>query len=564
MLDYSLGTQKALRWVQSTARGVLSPFEIWMKAAFGAKLDPFRYLGALTIHFFWIVLVSGIYLYIYYRTSIHGAYTSVAYLTRDQWYLGGVMRSIHRYASDAAVVTLSLHVVRQFAVDRYRGVRWFSWVTGVPTLWLVTILGITGYWLVWDQLAQYVAVVTAALFDQLPIFAAPIVRNFLTPASLSDRFFTLLAFLHFLSLPLMLAGIIFLHVQRMNRPRLFLPRTLAVGTLLSLIGLALLHPAHSQAPADLATAPTVLHLDWFYLAFYPLVNHLPPGLPWGLLFGATLLLAVLPWLPPAKRLPVAVVTPSRCSGCGRCADDCPYNAITIVPRATDDKSSREIALVDTDLCVSCGICAGACPSSTPFRHVTELITGIDLPDFPVDHIKTATIGRLAALAQPIRIMLFGCRHAVDVEAIALRTADVAALRLPCSAMLPPSFIEYLIRRHHADAVVMTGCEAGNCHYRLGDRWVEERIAGARVPYLRSSIPRDRVQTIWVGSGGKGHLQAELQKLRDRLRSACERTIDFSPHVSKPGGFDSWLRVSGPATTAAKSSEAELEEGGEND
>lgn len=536
--------QAALRRPQWVARRILSLPEAWMKAAFGAAGSPFHYLGALTIYFFWIVLVSGIYLYIFYQTSVHGAFASVAHLTRDQWYLGGIMRSLHRYASDAAVVTLGLHVVRGFAHDRYRGFRWFSWITGVPTLWLVAILGITGYWLVWDRLAQYVAVITTELFDQLPLFAAPIARNFLTPDSVSDRFFTLLAFLHFLSLPLLLAGSIFLHVQRLSRPAINPPRALALGTLLALLALAALSPAHSQAPADLATAPTALHFDWFYLSLYALANHGPPGLVWGLLFVMTLLLCVLPWLPPAKRSPVAVVTPAECSGCGQCVANCPYNAITLVARPAGNRADRKIAVVDPDLCAACGICAGACPSSTPFRHVDELVTGIDLPDFTVDHVKTAAEQQLAVLVAPARIMLFGCRYGVDAER--LRSSGIAAVTLPCSAMLPPSFIEYLLRRGHADGVVITGCAAGDCHYRFGNRWIEERLAGRRVPYLRANVSPDRVQVVWAAPGESDRLKAEIEQFRNRLASVADaprqpKAAAVAAAATRLGGrFDSLL------------------------
>jgi hypothetical protein len=48
-------------------------------------------------------------------------------------------------------------------------VRWFSWVTGVPVLVMIFISGITGYWLVWDRLAQYVAIVSSEWLDRLGI-----------------------------------------------------------------------------------------------------------------------------------------------------------------------------------------------------------------------------------------------------------------------------------------------------------------------------------------------------------------------------------------------------------
>jgi hypothetical protein len=174
------------------------PFSRW----FAAECNPFHHLGALTIYFFWIILVSGIYLFLFYDTSVSGAWLSLERITHEQWYAGGVMRSLHRYASDAAIITMLLHMSREFLRGRYRGVRWYSWFTGVPLLWLVFIFGITGYWMVWDELAQYVAVSSARLLDWLPVFSDPMVRNFLTNETVNERFFTLMAFIHLVGLPI--------------------------------------------------------------------------------------------------------------------------------------------------------------------------------------------------------------------------------------------------------------------------------------------------------------------------------------------------------------------------
>ena len=56
--------------------------------------------------------------------------------------------------------------------------------------------GVSGYWVVWDELAQYVAVATTEWLDTLPLFGEPIARNFLHPSTLGSRFFTLLVFIH--------------------------------------------------------------------------------------------------------------------------------------------------------------------------------------------------------------------------------------------------------------------------------------------------------------------------------------------------------------------------------
>ena len=88
-------------FVPSGSGGLVQPLD----PTFGPDGNPMHHLGALTIYFCWIVLISGIWLLIFFRTSVSGAFESVEYLTREQWYLGGIMRSLHRYASDAGDAT---------------------------------------------------------------------------------------------------------------------------------------------------------------------------------------------------------------------------------------------------------------------------------------------------------------------------------------------------------------------------------------------------------------------------------------------------------------------------
>jgi quinol-cytochrome oxidoreductase complex cytochrome b subunit len=230
-----------LRLIQRAGRFIFDGPQKLLDRAFGNTLNPLRYLGTLTIFFLWIVLVSGLWITIFFHTSVTGAYESVEYLSNDQWYLGGVMRSLHRYASDAAIVTLVLHIFKEFVFDRYRNARWFSWMTGVPLLWMIIPLGITGYWLVWDQLALYVAIVSSELIDALPIFTDSMARNFLSVESLSNRFFTLMAFMHLIGLPIFLVFGIWVHVFRINRPNINPPRRVMAGALLSMLLLSVVY-----------------------------------------------------------------------------------------------------------------------------------------------------------------------------------------------------------------------------------------------------------------------------------------------------------------------------------
>jgi len=289
-----------IKFIHRIGQNIFLRLESGLNGVFGPALNPLYYLGAITYWMFWIIVVSGFYIYAFYDTGVDDAYNSVERITHVQWYLGGIMRSLHRYASDGMILVAVLHMLRNFVFDRYRNFRWFSWYTGVAVLWLIYMAGINGYWLVWDKLAQFVAVATAEWLDALPIFSAPLVRNFLEQGSVNDRFFSLLSFVH-LGVPLGAFALIWIHTQRVPQAKTSPPRALKVGLTLSLVALALVKPALSQGHADLDSSPSILNLDWFYLWSYPLLYSWGPGKVWVLAGGITGFLFLLPFLGGGKR-----------------------------------------------------------------------------------------------------------------------------------------------------------------------------------------------------------------------------------------------------------------------
>ena len=130
-------------------------------AAFGSACNPLRHLGALGFMFFWWLALSGIYLYAVLDTSAEGAWRSIDRLSREQWYLGGVLRSLHRYAADAFVIVMLLHLLREWLCGHCDRFRRHAWLTGVPLLVFAFVCAVGGFWLNWDQLGQFSAVATA-------------------------------------------------------------------------------------------------------------------------------------------------------------------------------------------------------------------------------------------------------------------------------------------------------------------------------------------------------------------------------------------------------------------
>ncbi|CAA7617170.1 Cytochrome b subunit of the bc complex [Candidatus Terasakiella magnetica] len=500
--------------IKSALRAGLFRVESGWDALVGRESNPMYCLGAMSWLFFWVVGASGLYLFIPYDTSAARAWDSIEYISREQWYWGGVIRSLHRYASDAMVLTMMLHLVREWLLDRYHGARWFAWFTGVPLIWMVFSSGITGYWLVWDELAQYLAIGTAEWLDWLGIFGQSIARNFLNPGALTDRFFTLLIFIH-IAVPLFLLFAMWIHILRINRADTNPPRPLVIGTLIMLVGLSLIHPAMSHPPADLGKATAVLNPDWYYMALYPLYDTKGPAVAWMVSIGATLFLSVMPWMAfRRKRRAAAVVSPPNCNACGNCASDCPFGAVVLRPRPSGVAGAAQIAVVQPDLCTSCGMCVASCNRTNPFLKGEPRETGIDLPDFTFDLMVKRLSARTHGLTGNNRVLVLGCEHGAVLDH--LKGASVGVLPLHCTGMMPPSLIDYVFNKDLADGVLVTACRPGECFYRLGPEWTEKRMAGERVPKLRGAVPRERVRLFWAASTETKKLATELAEFRVAL------------------------------------------------
>lgn len=284
--------QRGLRAGFMAAEGVFN-------RAFGDRLNPLYHLGSITFFLFWVVGATGLVLYAFFDTSVTGAYASVEAITHGAWGLGGLIRSTHRYASDAMMLTMVVHLARHFAFDHLRGFRWFSWVTGVVLLWLAYVAGANGYMLPWDRLAQFVTQASFEWLDWLPGFGGSLSRNFIVDANVSNRLFSLLVFIH-IGVPLVTLLLMWVHVQRVPKAKTQPPRPITVALGVMLVVLCVVAPVASQGPAHMQVTPQTLELDWFLLTIFPLLYAWPLAWVWALVVGATALLVLLPWLPPKR------------------------------------------------------------------------------------------------------------------------------------------------------------------------------------------------------------------------------------------------------------------------
>ena len=93
----------------------------------------------------------------------------------------------------------------------------------------------------------------------------------------------------------------------------------------------------------------------------------------------------------------------------------------------------------------------------------------------------------------------------------------AVITLPCVGMLPPSFVDFALSRRLADGVLLAGCAEGDCFYRLGNRWTDERMRGVRDPYLRKRVALEKLSVNWLSRDARKQRQRELNRFRGSLQ-----------------------------------------------
>ncbi len=478
--------------LEETARAWDEAIGAALDRVFPAAENPWRHLGSLAFLLFVVCLASGLYAYAFFDTSLAGAYRSGRALTEDPLLVGRLARGLHRYSADAFALTTALHLAREAARGHFRAYRAWSWLSGMALVPLAWVAGITGFWLAWDERALYSAVSTAEWLAAWPWHFSTFARNFASNEAVSDRFFSLVVFVH-IGLPLAALAVTWAHFLRLSHVRAWPPATLGFGTVAALAVLALAWPVASLAQADVLAGSARLAIDWFFFFPHALADAISPEGLWVAVTALALASGAMPWIGRRAIAPPARVDLANCNGCARCAADCPFGAVIMVARTDGGAHPRQAHMLP-DLCAACGICSGACPSSTPFRRMARLASGIDLPGRTVDELRVELDRALDDAGG--MVVVFACAPAgIAPQAQSPRVATIA---VECAAMVPPAFVEYALRSGAA-GVVIAGCREGDCEYRLGDRWTQERLARSRKPSLRASVPAQRLRVVWCGA-----------------------------------------------------------------
>lgn len=515
-------------------RAPLAALDARLNRLYGWQHNPLYHSGVLAATLLAVVMVTGVYLIFFW--GIGAPYASVEHIT-TRVFLGRWARSMHRYASDAAIAAVLVHALRILLQRRTWGPRALAWISGILLLGTVWVLGWTGYVMVWDVQGEVLAREGARWLDALPLFSEPIGRAFDGERAIPGAFFFLNLFAH-VALPIGLGLLFWLHVARVARPQLVPPRRLLWGALGLLAVASVVVPVRMAPPADLFRLPVAAPYDFFYAFFLPVTRSLAPWAVW-LGGGALVLVALLvPALvkPRAEALPSPSVVDERsCTGCEQCWLDCPYEAIRMVERA--DGRPYRVARVDPGLCTSCGICAGSC---APMGVGPAGRTGKD----------QMQLARHFAAAHPVGagdVLVIACHQAGGVAT--RPDLDGAPLfAVSCSGNLHTSVVEYFVRRG-AGGVLIVACPPRDCWSREGPAWLDRRLFHGREAELLPRVDRRRVRVVHAGEGERDRVRAALRAYRAEVRALAVEAPEDIAELARACAAPAAAEVLGEAAPA---------------
>jgi ferredoxin len=475
-----------MRLLERGARRAITALDAAATRLYGWARNPVHQTGTVAVAMLLVLIATGLVLLLFYRVGSPAA--SVARLAADPW-LGRWMRTLHRYAGDLFVIAAALHALRMFAQARGWGPRALAWVSGLVLFGAAIVCSWTGFVMAWDTFGERLAREGGRLLDALPIFSEPLSRIFAGDGPVPGAFFFVNLFVH-IGLPLAMGAVLWLHVSRIARPVLLPPKPVLWSIIGALTAVSVLLPASLGEPADafrLAVAtPTDLIVAWWL----PLSERVSPGAAWSTMLAAALITLMVPRFvrrPREGSLAPSVVDPRLCTGCNQCTQDCPWEAIAMVPR--DDDRPTLVARVDPARCVSCGICAGSC---APMGVGPPGRTGRD-------QLVTARSLLELGPADVEPIVAICCEQAPAAHVAALRARGAAVRAVSCVGNLHSSVIE-LVVRNGAPGVIVCGCPPRDCVSREGPMWLHERIFNDREAELQARVDRRRVRLATFAPG----------------------------------------------------------------
>lgn len=175
-------------------------------------------MGVVLTALFTTLVVSGIFLLMYYKPDAKMAFDSVNYAIMQEVAYGWLWRHIHAVAASMIFVIIYIHMFVAIYYGSYKKGREMIWVSGMLLFVTFSAEAFSGYMLPWGQMSYWAATVITNLFGGIPFIGNEVVEwirgNYVVADSTLTRFFMLHVFL----LPVVIMILIAIHFYSLRIP----------------------------------------------------------------------------------------------------------------------------------------------------------------------------------------------------------------------------------------------------------------------------------------------------------------------------------------------------------
>ncbi|PDX30619.1 cytochrome b [Helicobacter pylori] len=204
-LDMRLGTNKLVKVLMT---------EYWIPK----NINFLWAMGVILLTLFGVLVVSGIFLLMYYKPDAKMAFDSVNFTIMQEVAYGWLWRHMHATAASMIFVIIYIHMFVGIYYGSYKKGREMIWISGMILFVVFNAEAFSGYMLPWGQMSYWAAAVITNLFGGIPFIGADVVEwirgNYVVADSTLTRFFMLHVFL----LPIAIILLVGVHFYSLRIP----------------------------------------------------------------------------------------------------------------------------------------------------------------------------------------------------------------------------------------------------------------------------------------------------------------------------------------------------------
>ncbi|SHO81156.1 Ubiquinol--cytochrome c reductase, cytochrome B subunit [hydrothermal vent metagenome] len=175
-------------------------------------------MGMILAATFGMLLISGIFLLMYYQPNVDLAFDSVNYTIMTEVGYGWLWRHIHGVGASVVFLIIYIHMFTGIYYGSYKRGRELIWLSGMGLFVVFSAEAFSGYMLPWGQMSYWAGMVITNLFSGGSLHADGLVEwirgDYVPGQAFLSRFFML----HVLLLPLVIIGLIVLHFGTLRIP----------------------------------------------------------------------------------------------------------------------------------------------------------------------------------------------------------------------------------------------------------------------------------------------------------------------------------------------------------